>query len=127
MGACNNKKSCTWWWCNKNKDCWINHIEKKHDGPVVFDIPQSEIKKKKATKNKVGKTKRKRIYDRDGNCCLKCGSGEYITIDHILPLSKGGTNRNSNLQTLCKKCNMEKGDKMISYLKTSDTYPIFET
>ena len=59
--------------------------------------------------------KRKVIYERDGNKCLKCGSVENLTIDHIMPLSKGGNNSNNNLQTLCAECNMSKGIKFADY------------
>jgi 5-methylcytosine-specific restriction endonuclease McrA len=43
--------------------------------------------------------------------CKKCGTKKNLTIDHIIPLSKGGTNKFSNLQCLCKKCNQKKGKK----------------
>ncbi len=42
------------------------------------------------------------------NCCEICGSIENLTIDHIIPLSKKGTNENSNLRCLCLKCNQKK-------------------
>lgn len=43
--------------------------------------------------------------------CQLCGTMEKITIDHIIPLSKGGTNDISNLQPLCIHCNTSKGNK----------------
>jgi 5-methylcytosine-specific restriction endonuclease McrA len=45
------------------------------------------------------------IFLRDGNCCKKCGAVDDLTIDHILPKSRGGGHDPSNLQTLCRKCN----------------------
>lgn len=48
------------------------------------------------------------IYERDGNKCIKCGSMENLTIDHIIPLSEGGTHYHTNLQTLCWDCNQKK-------------------
>ena len=45
------------------------------------------------------------------NKCQECGTTENITIDHIKPLSKGGTNHIDNLQPLCKSCNSKKQDK----------------
>ncbi|MDR1201571.1 MAG: HNH endonuclease [Tannerellaceae bacterium] len=56
-------------------------------------------------------TLRKRIYERDGNRCLNCGSIEDLSIDHIIPLSKGGKTVIQNLQTLCMKCNLQKYNK----------------
>lgn len=58
------------------------------------------------------------IYERDGYRCCKCGiSDRYaqLEIDHILPIAKGGKTTYDNLQTLCHKCNMEKGDTHIKY------------
>lgn len=55
------------------------------------------------------------IYARDGYRCRKCGvSQRYATleIDHIIPIAKGGKSTYDNLQTLCHKCNVEKGDKL---------------
>lgn len=60
---------------------------------------------------KVAKTTRQRIYERDRKACVKCGARENLTIDHIVPLSKGGKNRESNMQTMCQSCNHEKGSR----------------
>jgi len=49
------------------------------------------------------------IFNRDKKC-LKCGSESKLTIDHIIPISKGGENRLFNLQCLCKSCNSIKKD-----------------
>lgn len=69
--------------------------------------------------------KRLRIYARDGFCCRYCltGAGGVLTLDHVVPLCKGGTNDDSNLVTCCRRCNRIKGDKdvtsvdFIAYLK----------
>lgn len=53
--------------------------------------------------------KRLRIYERDGYECLTCGARKDLTIDHVRPQSKGGSNEDSNLQTLCRSCNCSKG------------------
>ena len=41
--------------------------------------------------------------------CALCGSRRDLTIDHIIPLSKGGADRNRNKQCLCATCNRKKG------------------
>ena len=41
--------------------------------------------------------------------CMKCGKTENLTIDHILPLSMGGSKAQSNWQVLCFGCNLKKG------------------
>jgi len=43
--------------------------------------------------------------------CVNCSTKENLTIDHIKPVSKGGTDDFNNLQILCKSCNSKKGAK----------------
>lgn len=50
------------------------------------------------------------ILIRDKFECQYCGSHEYLEIDHIIPLTKGGTNEDSNLITACHRCNHLKSD-----------------
>lgn len=49
--------------------------------------------------------------------CPCCGeAGEKLTVDHIVPISKGGSNTIDNIQPLCLTCNIKKGAKVVSYL-----------
>lgn len=61
---------------------------------------------------KVSKELRQEIFERDGYTCVNCGSTEKesLEIDHIMPISKGGKTEPSNLQTLCRNCNIRKGN-----------------
>lgn len=52
------------------------------------------------------------ILARDGRICAYCGE-HGDTIDHIVPRSKGGTNKWDNLITACRRCNSIKDDKML--------------
>jgi CRISPR/Cas system Type II protein with McrA/HNH and RuvC-like nuclease domain len=54
---------------------------------------------------------RNRVFKRDGNQCVYCGAKKELTIDHVIPKSRGGTNEWTNLVTCCSKCNLKKGDK----------------
>ena len=54
--------------------------------------------------------------ERDGFQCVWCGEvggseKSRLSVDHIRPLSQGGTNGKTNLQTLCHFCNQMKGDQ----------------
>ncbi len=60
---------------------------------------------------------RKKVFEKYGKSCLACGATENITIDHVIPVSKGGINDISNYQPLCKSCNSKKMDKATDYRK----------
>jgi 5-methylcytosine-specific restriction endonuclease McrA len=61
------------------------------------------------------------LVDYYGNVCLKCGVAaedalySNLTVDHVIPLSKGGSNQIENLQPLCWNCNVKKGVRAIDY------------
>jgi len=52
------------------------------------------------------------VWRRDSGKCVKCGSKVKLEFDHIIPVSKGGSNTERNIQLLCEKCNREKSDKI---------------
>lgn len=55
------------------------------------------------------------IFERDNYTCAYCGSvGGKLEGDHIIPVSKGGTNELDNLTTSCRKCNRQKKNKTVS-------------
>lgn len=60
------------------------------------------------------KPSRNGILQRDGHRCQYCGSEFNLTIDHVIPLSKGGQDTWENLVTACLSCNNMKGSKDIS-------------
>lgn len=49
----------------------------------------------------------------NGDLCVYC-HGEFEAIDHVVPLSRGGTNHEDNLVPACKSCNSSKGTKLLS-------------
>lgn len=54
---------------------------------------------------------RKKVFERDGFKCVQCGGRQHIQCDHVTPVSSGGLPVKTNLQTLCKRCNQEKGSR----------------
>lgn len=50
---------------------------------------------------------KKRILDRDNNQCVLCHNSEKLTLQHVVPYSRGGETSYRNLVTLCKDCNEE--------------------
>lgn len=55
---------------------------------------------------------RENVFKRDNKKCVYCGNSkrQELTIDHLIPQSKGGKNEWNNLVTCCKTCNNNKGD-----------------
>ena len=54
---------------------------------------------------------RYKIYKRDNHECVYCGTKQDLSIDHVIPKSRGGDNTWANLVTCCKKCNSRKGNR----------------
>jgi len=52
------------------------------------------------------------VFQRYQGRCAKCGSQENLEFDHIIPVSKGGSNTARNIQLLCQSCNREKSNKI---------------
>jgi len=48
------------------------------------------------------------------SCCAACGTTDNLELDHMYPVSKGGTSDPSNLWTLCRRCNAFKSDRLIT-------------
>jgi hypothetical protein len=56
---------------------------------------------------------RKQVFKRDNHECQYCGAKEDLTLDHVIPQSKGGEDTWENLVTCCISCNSKKGNKLL--------------
>ena len=54
-----------------------------------------------------------RVLKRDHRQCVICATKDALSVDHVVPRSKGGTNDDTNLQTLCRACNSAKGNRNV--------------
>lgn len=63
---------------------------------------------------------KRNVKERDGWKCLCCGATDKrnLEVDHIVAVHHGGKNELANLQTLCKRCNGDKGVNELSFLRT---------
>lgn len=90
---------------------------------IVFKVPKVGSSKfrclagtKRIKAQNMGKRKVRKIFDmQEGLCayCYKELKGEYH-VDHIMPLSVGGTNNINNLCISCPKCNLSVADLVFS-------------
>ncbi len=54
---------------------------------------------------------RREVLRRDKHACQYCGSTKKLTLDHVIPRSKGGKHTWDNVVTACERCNSQKGDR----------------
>lgn len=103
-------------------DRWVEYSQER-DGPKIHSpnlsmlipdtimIPQYSDYPRR---NIVLKYSRRNVFLRDHMCCQYCmkkGTYENLTIDHIVPKSKGGPNTYENVVSACKACNNAKRDR----------------
>ena len=55
---------------------------------------------------------RQTVWRRYGGRCADCDATDYLEFDHIIPVAKGGSNSEANIQLLCRRCNNKKSDKI---------------
>ena len=60
------------------------------------------------------------VMERDGHRCVDCLEAENLEIDHIVPVSAGGSSDASNLQVLCRSCNRRKRATLAAQDKRSN-------
>ena len=60
------------------------------------------------------KISRRALFARDGWRCVYCGDGtSRLTLDHVVPRSRGGESVWENVVTACGPCNLRKGDRLL--------------
>ncbi len=66
------------------------------------------------------KISRRALFARDGWRCAYCGtSGGRLTLDHVVPRSRGGDSVWENVVTSCAPCNLQKGNRLLEETKMS--------
>lgn len=91
------------------RKCWFeyrDHLERIRNEPRI-----------KACRFTAMPEVKRYIYTKYGKKCLCCGSEEKISLDHVIPVNKGGKDEVENLQPLCKSCNSRKNVQIIDYRK----------
>ena len=79
-------------------------------GRMDYTPYKKSVKSSKLRKG-ISIKKRFQILERDGHKCVLCGAtpkDDVLQIDHIIPVTNGGTNDLNNLRVLCRTCNLGK-------------------
>ena len=78
--------------------------------PFAYDLSETEIKRERAKARKLRASqwwKRKLAKGVCQFCGRKVGAG-LLTMDHIVPISRGGETTKGNIAVACKECNNKK-------------------
>lgn len=88
------------------------HVRQNIRGVTLFQ--RGPRPKNPARRNRIPTDVREAVYKRDGFKCVRCGTSNHLSLDHIFPWSLGGSDDPDNLQTMCRPCNSRKGAKVDS-------------
>ncbi len=93
----------------------VHKATKKLKGYQVINLENNKKVKEsiKIKRRQFTSKERTIIYNKNKGRCAICGEFvpyDAFTVDHIIPLAKGGTNELNNLQCTCKTCNLIKQD-----------------
>lgn len=81
---------------------------------ILCMFKKNSLKSKNKKRGRISKSIRHEVFKRDNYKCVECGASKEnigLHIDHILPISQGGSDELDNLQTLCETCNIAKSNR----------------
>ena len=91
----------------------VKLIPSEFQSPVMVDVarmpPTQEISQRREA---IPRLVQREVWQRDGGRCVECDTKEKLCFDHIVPFSRGGSNTIRNLQLLCERCNLSKGNRI---------------
>jgi len=82
----------------------------KHPKKIQELKRRRRIRKRKA---RIGPVDGQKLYTLYNNTCIYCGGKNDLTLDHIVPLIKGGVHCEDNLVVACRSCNSSKQDQSL--------------
>jgi len=114
------------------KACRKVYYEVNRDVRLAYQKEYEQTAKGREVRRKVGSKRRTlklgaivgdvngaAVYERSGHVCIYCGATTDLTLDHIVPLVRGGAHSEENLVVACRRCNSSKSDKpLVQWLQT---------
>ena len=117
------------WWLYRGKFVVANDVAHLSDEELKLEVANVVLKQEKrytqlqrqqeayarientdaARRERIPDDVRLFVWQRDEGKCVKCGGTERLEFDHIVPVAKGGSNTERNIQLLCETCNRAKG------------------
>jgi len=104
-------------WCHLAKDPEFRNRHTRVVHTPNFDVPVPEVIILASFNSYIRREvafSRRNIFTRDKHCCQYCGKQppkQYLTIDHVVPRSRGGRDTWENLVLACLECNVYKGNR----------------
>lgn len=96
-------------WSEDGARFLLDHADDRRIRKFLFGQTEKPRRSSKLIKAYIPQPLRWLVWERDNFTCRNCGSRRYLSIDHIIPESLGGSLIDTNLQTLCSQCNSSKG------------------
>ena len=96
-----------------------DYAHAKGDGKITVEVAETALKMlsssdepedTRANRDAIPSEIRREVWRRDEGKCVKCGSRNNLEYDHIIPVSRGGSNTARNIELLCEACNRAKSD-----------------
>ncbi len=79
---------------------------------LAAKFSQEQTEHVKYERTRIPENVRVEVWRRDEGKCAGCGSRVNLEYDHIVPVSRGGSNTARNVELLCEACNRSKGDRI---------------
>jgi hypothetical protein len=113
----------TWWWFRKqvyvdrdnltSQDVTALALQMQRAKDEALEVAHAEMRGEEAVeaagrRQPMPEHVRHEVWRRDQGRCVDCGSRERLEFDHIIPISKGGSNTARNIELRCEPCNRRK-------------------
>ncbi len=92
----------------------LGELLREHLKPILEVQISGQRSDGRGRERPILKSLKREIINRDGGICQQCSAyNEKYEIDHVIPVSIGGTSSKWNLQLLCRKCNQKKSGHLL--------------